>query len=199
MTFGDDLVTTFAGWLAEQFERQDQVGELARLWKGMSPGRVSSVPKVTEMLQAQAERATLPWVPEALAATIEEYRVWKVNPEAASVASPATRSQLDRIEYMLSRIIDALGIPMIEEVVDSPDADVTDIDTGKPVLVPHIGAAGLEMKPSRHPILPDRPYHNLEELEAGVREATGSPDWAKLYSYADHDLPEGTEIGEIAE
>lgn len=176
-------MTTFAGWLAEQFERQDQVGELARLWKGMSPGRVSSVPKVTEMLQAQAERDTLPWVPGALAATIEEYRVWKVNPEAASIASPQTRSQLDRIEYMLGKLLDALGVPLLAEVVDSPDADVHDIDTGK-VMVPHIGAAGLEMR---------------ESQLAEVLDASGKPDWAKLYSYADHDLPEGTEIGEIAE
>jgi hypothetical protein len=59
---------------------------------------------------------------------------------------------------------------------------------------------GLGMRPvaqaAGKPVLPDRPYHSIEELEAAVDEVTGKPDWAALYSYSDHDVPEDAEATE---
>src|SRR5215469_9431222 len=105
-------MTTFAGWLSEQNQRRDAVGEIARLWAQISPGRTHSLQGVTKAVLEHADAERLAWVPEAMTATAEEFRIWKINPEGASTASPKTRSQLDRIESMLARLLDSLGIPL---------------------------------------------------------------------------------------
>lgn len=169
-------MTTFAGWLSDQAERRDAVGELARLWADISPGRISGLAGVTKHLQEHAEREVLSWIPEAIRVTTEEFRRWKANPEASSVHAPAVASQLDRIEHMLRAVIDALGIPLVFEVNDGPDAQVlelTDVTTGETRMVPVITSTGLG------------------HVEAGSRLAEvigpdGKPDWQALYSYADH-------------
>lgn len=155
---------------------------------------------VTKALNEYGERETLTWLPEAVAATAEEYRAWKVNPEGASTASPQVRSQLDRIEAMLARLLDNLGIPLADLELMVAEAITEQAGMVVP-MTPFIRPeGGLGMRPvaqaAGKPVLPDRPYHSIEELEAAVDEVTGKPDWAALYSYSDHDVPEDAEATE---
>lgn len=200
------ILTTFAGWLSEQNTRQDAVGEIARLWAQISPGRTHSLVGVTKAITEHAEQAGMTWVPDAMAATAEEFRVWKVNPEAASTASPQTRSQLDRIEAMLARLLDNLGIPLedppqlvgteqtgvVVTLHEGGGIDYTGPDGRK---IPHIGPNGLEMI--------DPHVLTASDQAAGVEavlQPGGKPDWAKLYGLSSSvELPEGTELGEQAE
>lgn len=202
-------MTTFAGWLADQRERQDAVGNIARLWTEISPGRTHSVQGVTKALLEHAEANTATWVPEALAATAEEYRAWKVNPEGASVSSPATRSQLDRIEGMLAKLLDSLGIPLADlelaakdGIAAVPDGVVipispeqrTSLTEQAGVMVPYIKAeGGLGMRPAGAP----------SAVHEETPDETADPDegiiWNALYRVAAHDLPEDAELGEQAE
>lgn len=196
------ILTTFAGWLSEQNTRQDAVGEIARLWAQISPGRTHSLVGVTKAITEHAEQAGMAWVPDAMAATAEEFRVWKVNPEAASTASPQTRSQLDRIEAMLARLLDNLGIPLEDPPQLAADNGVTvlheqggDITRLAGPKIPHIGPNGLEMI--------DPHVLTASDQAAGVEavlQPGGKPDWAKLYGLSSSvELPEGTELGEQAE
>jgi hypothetical protein len=161
---------------------------------------------VTKAILEYAEKETVQWVPEAIAATAEEYRIWKVNPEGASIAAPATRSQLDRIENMLVKLIDALGIPLADlelaashgtlmeqaGAVIAITSDAVKLAEGADrmaagqVMVPYIKAGGgMGM----------RPAGGLSP--AAMRaEQEPKPDWKELYSYASHDLPEEAELGE---
>lgn len=198
-------MTTFAGWLQDQNERRDEVGQLARLWKEISPGRIHGLAGVTRHLQDYAEQHVLSWIPEAIDVTTAEFRAWKANPEASSVHAPAVASQLDRIEHMVRSVIDALGIPLVYEA-GSEGATVTVIhdqggeiaagtmaplvvsETG-PTLIPRIGPGGIEYVEAGSRINPALAAEAVMYLDA----ETGKPDWAKLYGYADHNAAEEAE------
>lgn len=176
-------MTTFAGWLQDQIERHDEVGQLARLWKEISPGRIHGLAGVTTHLQKYAEEHNATWLPEAIEMTTREFRAWKANPEGSSLHAPAVATQLDRIEHMLRALLDNLGIAMLTEVMTGgPDAAVyvlndqggdirqaVVVSEAGPTLVPVIGPDGLQY------------------VEAGSRIET---NWAALYESADHSAAE---------
>jgi hypothetical protein len=200
-------MTTFAAWLSDQGDRQDAVGAVARLWKEISPGRVHGLAGVTKCITDHSDATGLTWTQEAMRLTTEEFRAWKRDPAGSSIHAPAVATQLDRIEHMLRSLCDSLGIPLLAEVPDGPDAqvlEVTDATTGQtqalPVItpgsarVPHIGPAGLEMRPVQQlgpdgqPVLP---FFLRDPAElADAIGPDGKPDWAKLYSFSDHEAPE---------
>jgi hypothetical protein len=194
-------MTTFAGWLSEQTERRDPVGELARLWKEISPGRTHGLAGVTKALQAHADQNNVTWVPEAINATSEEFRAWKAHPETSSVHAPAVVSQLDRIEHMLRSLCDSLGIPLVAGVPDGEGAEVHDLVPGAAAAFGPDGELN-----TRFPVVPPQPNVTFEDgtvmvpyikAEGGMGyRPVGQPPWAALYASADHNVPDGTEIEE---
>jgi hypothetical protein len=141
----------------------------------------------------------LTWTQEAMRLTTEEFRAWKRDPDSSSVHSPAVATQLDRIEGMLRSLCDSLGIALIAEVTGGPDAVVYDLVPGgegspQDFSHPTMVLEGPDGKPHRVPVITST---GLGHVEAGSR-ITGhaiqgpvdKPDWAKLYSYADHEAPE---------
>lgn len=206
-------MTTFAGWLTDQTERQDAVGALARLWKEISPGRIHGLAGVTKALQDYQDKNGLTWTQEAIRLTTEEYRAWKAHPEAASVHAPAVATQLDRIEHMLRSLCDSLGIPLIAEVPDGPDADVHAFSPEVPLMQPDAaaaineaaarleaaGATSIEYAAglAGHPVVP---YIKAEggmgyrPVSSATRPgSTDDASWARLYELADHNVPEDAE------
>jgi hypothetical protein len=165
---------------------------------------------VTKALQEYGEREQLNWLPEAISATADEYRAWKVDPEGASIASPANKSQLDRIEhglgqlgFMLSRIVDALGIPMVELVApddaeNTEDTEQAGVIVQLPGSVPYIQAAGgLGYREPQTGSLIEQagPVENVLSNLTGLHMQSPA-GWGLMYAAADHDVPEDAEAAE---